>query len=69
MIGIFITDVEKPIIHPQTEDVLRRSRKDFEKVYLWTAVNVDRAYLALLSFCLEEYFDMSRIVFFANSLF
>ncbi|MEK6818484.1 MAG: hypothetical protein AABY10_00965 [Nanoarchaeota archaeon] len=55
--GVLITDVEKPVRHPQAESVIRRARSDFENVYLWTAINVQEAYLALLSFCLEEYFD------------
>lgn len=55
--GVLIVRSQEPEVHPDAVEVLERSRQDFDRVYLWTRVEIRRAYEILRYKGLLKYFD------------
>ncbi len=54
---VLMIGINWKILHPEAEQVLKRSKKDFDKTYLWTYCKASEGIDILKEFKLLEYFN------------
>ena len=57
LVGVLMTTVRNPKVHPQARELLERSRADFDETWLWTLDDIRDVIKALNAFELMQYFD------------